>query len=97
MTGNKEIMQPTNPLGHCGSYGTVLNIKTAQAQKALTLMNNADTSVLPLQPKSDEETVLTAFWADNFDKSVSKKTEGEAINMTTTMVLQESSVGTIRS
>ena len=74
MTGNKEIMQTTNRLGHCGSYGTVLNIKTTKAQNALTLMNNADTSVLPLQPKSDEETVLTAFWAGNFDRNVSRKT-----------------------
>ena len=73
MMGNKEIMQTTNRLGHCGSYGTVLNIKTTKAQKAWTLMNNADTSVLPLQPKSDEK-VLTAFWAGNFDRNVSKKT-----------------------
>ena len=73
MTGNKEIMQTTNRLGHCGSYGTVLNIKTTKAQKAWTLMNNADTSVLPLQPKSDEK-ALTAFWAGNFDRNVSKKT-----------------------
>ena len=73
MTGNKEIMQTTNRLGHCGSYGTVLNNKTTKAQKAWTLMNNADTSVLPLQPKSDEKD-LTAFWAGNFDRNVSKKT-----------------------
>ena len=59
-------------------------------------MNNADTSVLPLQPKSDEETVLTVFWADNFDKNVDKETGGGAINMTTIMAFQESSIGAVR-
>ena len=97
ITGNKETVQITNRLGHCVSYDTVLDIETAQAQKAVTLRNNADTSVLPLQPKSDEETVLTVFWAENFDRNVDKETGGGTINMTTTMAFQESSIGAART
>ena len=97
MTGYKENVQITNRLGHCGSYDNVLDIETAQAQKAVTHMNNANTSVLPLKPKSDEETVLTVFWADNFGKNVGKETGGGAINMTTMMVFQEFSIGAVRA
>ena len=74
-----------------------MDVETAQAQKVVKLMNNADTSVLPLQSKSDEETVLTVFWADNFDKNVDKETGVGAINMTTIMGFQESSAGTVRT
>ena len=95
ITGNKETMQITNRLGHCGSYNTVLDIETVQAQKAVTLMNNANTSVLPLQQKSDEETVLTVFWAENFDKNVDKETGGGAMNMATIMAFQESAIGAL--
>ena len=69
ITGNKETVQTTKRLGHCRPYDIVLDIEIKQEQKAVTLINNADTFVLPLQPKSYEETVLTVFWADNFDKN----------------------------
>ena len=43
MTGNKESVQIANRLGQCLAYDNALDIETAQAQKALKLMNNADT------------------------------------------------------
>ena len=57
-------------------------------------MNNADTSVLPLQQKGDEEAVLTEFWADNW-ANVSKETRRNTINTTTIIVFQESSIGAV--
>ena len=69
ITGNKETVQITKRFDHCRPYDIVLDIEIKQEQKAVTLINNADTFVLPLQPKSYEETVLTVFWADNFDKN----------------------------
>ena len=95
MTGNKESLQITNRLGHCGTYDNVLDIETAHAQNAVKLMNSADTSVLPLQPRYPLQTVITVFWADDFDKNVDKETGGGAINMTTIMAFQEESIGAV--
>ena len=69
-----------------------------QAQKSWILMNNDDTSVLPLELKSDEETVLNVFWVDNFRKNIDKEKEERkkvAINMTIIMAFQESSIGAV--
>ena len=98
MTGNKETVQIPNRLGHCGWYDTALDTETVQAQKSWILMNNDGTSVLPLELKSDEETVLNVFWADNFRKNIDKEKEERkkvAINMTIIMVFQESSIGAV--
>ena len=96
MSGNKEAVQITNRLGHCTSYDNVLDIETAQAQKAAILMKNGDTSVLPLKPKYPTQIVTTWFWADNLNKNVDKETGGGAIEMTTLMAFQEESFGAIQ-
>ena len=48
------------------SYDRVLDIETAQAQKAQQLANEA--SYLPLTPAQPEDSVTTFFWVDNFDR-----------------------------
>lgn len=72
-----------------------MDIETAQAQKAITLIINTDTSVLLLESKSVEETVLTLFLAGTVVKNVDKEVGGGAINMTTLMTYQESSIGAV--
>ncbi len=76
MPGNKESVQIANRLGHCRSYDCIMDVETAQAQKAVERMKSADTSVLALQPKYPLQTVVTVFWADNFDKNVDKENGG---------------------
>ena len=95
ITRNKEIVKIANRLGHCVTYDNLLDIQSAHAQKAVKLMNDNHISVLPLQQKSDEDSVLTVFWADNFDKNVDKEVGGGAINMTTIMAFQENSDGAV--
>lgn len=97
MTGNKESVLVTNRLGHSASYDTILDIETAQAQKAVELMNSANTSILTLRPKYPEQTVLIFFWADNFNKNVDKESGGGAIEITTMMAFQEHTIGAIYS
>lgn len=70
LTGNKETVQITNQLCRCESYNAVLEIEIAQGQKTVALLENADTSVLPMQTKSSVKKVLTVIWVDNFDQNV---------------------------
>ena len=51
-------------LGHSVDYNTVCEIETAQAEIAL---QNAEVNPLKLKPATEKSTVLTVFWADNFN------------------------------
>ena len=51
--------------------------------------------MLALQPKYPLQTVVTVFWADNFDKNVDKENGGGAINITTIMAFQEHTIGAV--
>ena len=97
MNGDKKVVQTLNRLGHCITYDNLMDIESAQAKKAVKLMEGANTSVLPMKPKNSNDTVLTFFWADNFDKIVDKDTGGGAVNMTTIMAFQEISIGSVKS
>ena len=97
MTGNKESVQVTNRLGHCISYDAVLDIETAQAQKAVMRLSSTDNTVLPLKPTYDLQTVITVFWADNFNKNIDNDSGGGAVDMTTIMAFQEYGIGSISS
>lgn len=68
LTGNKETVQVTNRLGHGVSYKTVLDIETAQAQKAVTLTNLQACSLL--KKNSIKQLFLEVF--QNF-QNLSKK------------------------
>lgn len=50
------------------TYDKVIETETAQAQKSQKLLDSAELSLLPLQPAAEDDSVLTIFWADNFDK-----------------------------
>ena len=68
-------MQIKNQLCRCGSYNAVLEIEIAQRQKAVTPMENVDTSVLPMQPKSDVKKVLTVFCLITSTKTLTRRRE----------------------
>ena len=87
LSGQKKVVQLTNRLGNCMSYDRVLDIETAQAQKAQQLANEA--SYLPLTPAEPEDSVTTIFWVDNFDKNIEAESGVYAVNITTMMAFQE--------
>ena len=58
----KKPVQITNRLGHSMTYDKVMEIKTAQAQRSQKLLDYAGLSVLPLQPATENDSVLTIFW-----------------------------------
>ena len=68
------------------SYDHILDIETAQAQKAQQLANEA--SHLPLTPAQPEDSVTTFFWVDHFDKNIEAESGGCAVNITTMMAFQ---------
>ena len=87
LSGQKKVVQLTNRLGNCMSYDRVLDIETAQAQKAQQLANEA--SYIPLTTAQPEDSVTTFFWVDNFDKNIEAESGRCAVNITTMMAFQE--------
>ncbi len=49
-------------------YNLICQIETAPSEAAQSLSETSGT--LPLKPKSQNHTVLTVFWADNFDMNL---------------------------
>ena len=48
MTGDKKVVQTLNRLGHCITYDNLMDIESAQAKKAVKLMEGANTSALAM-------------------------------------------------
>ena len=86
ITGMKQIIQILHKMGHCMSYTKTGEVETAMAES--TLARAKRPSILPLLPMG-HETVLTHFWADNFDHKVEKQQEGKMVNTTHLMGFQE--------
>ena len=80
-------MEITNYLGHCISYRLTSNIETGLAQSAQ--LQATQSSVLPVKPSSEGETVTTVFCLDNFNVNVESATGGGAINTTHMVAFQE--------
>ena len=59
ITGQKKPVQIANHLGHSMTYDKVMEIETAQAQKSQKLLDSAELSSLPLQPATEDDSVLT--------------------------------------
>ena len=87
MTGQRNIIEIVNKLGHCISYNLTCEIETAQAVRAqyLATKNNS----LPIRPSTDSSTVLTVFWVDNFDITVEKQSGRGSVNTTHLVAFQE--------
>ena len=77
-------------LGHSVDYNTVCEIETAQAEIAL---QNAEVNPLKLKPATENSTVLTVFWADNFNAKIDS--DNKMINSTHMVPFQESNSGVV--
>ena len=67
ITGQKKPVQIANRLEHSMTYDKVMEIQTAQARKSQKLLNSAEFSFLHLQSATEDDSVLTTFWADNIE------------------------------
>ncbi|MEM7299099.1 MAG: hypothetical protein AAF391_12640, partial [Bacteroidota bacterium] len=90
MTGTRNVISILNNMGHCLHYNKTCEIETAIAQSSTILAN--EKSILPILPVGDE-TILTFFWVDNFDKNIESLKGGGSIHTTHLMTFQESSDG----
>ena len=86
-------IQILHRLGHCVDYNFVCEIETAQAETAQMLATAS--GALHLKPASRTETVLTYFWADNFDMNLETQTGKGALNSTHLVAFQEESQNSV--
>ena len=89
ITGQKKPIQILNHLGHCMEYNLTCEIETAHAEATQSLSEISGT--LPLKPKSEKHTILTVFWADNFDMNLKTATGHGAVHSTHMVAFQEES------
>eukprot|EP00794_Sanderia_malayensis_P001334 gene1334-biopygen1064 len=82
-------IQILNHLDHCMDYNLTCEIETAQSEATQSLSKISGT--LPLKPKSQNHTVLTVFWADNFDRNLETATGHGAVHSTHMVAFQEES------
>eukprot|EP00794_Sanderia_malayensis_P014842 gene14842-biopygen11931 len=92
-TGQKKPIQIANHFGHCINYNLVCEVETAQAETAQLLATMS--GILPVKPATNDNTVLTYFWVDNFDMNIETQTGHGAINSTHMIAFQEESPLTI--
>ena len=78
-------------MGHCISYPLICDIETGYVKVAQ--QKSAQGFSLPIQPK-ENEMVLTAFWADNFDIIVENATAGDPVHTTHLVAFQEQTENT---
>ena len=87
ITGQKAVVEVLNKFGHSISYSLACDIETSQAENCME--KSKQTSILPLYPEHETESVLTYFWVDNFDVIIDKQRGGGALNITMLMPFQE--------
>ena len=78
-------------MGYCISYTLIYNIEAEYVK--LAQQKSAQGFSLPIQPK-ENEMVLTAFWADNFDLIVENTTGGGSVHTTHLVSFQEQTENT---
>ena len=81
LTGLKAPIKILSNLGHSINYNLVCEVETAEAELALKLLEE-DQGVHSLLPISDNATVLTYWWADNFNQTLETQTGHGEINST---------------
>ena len=93
MTGLKAPIKILSNLGHSINYNLVCEVETAEAELALKLLGE-DQGVHSLLPISDNATVLTYWWADNFNQTLEAQTGHGEINSTHIVEFAEKSQST---
>ena len=69
------------------NYKQTCEILTANAESVI--QRSKLSSLLPINPETQQEIVLTYFWVDNFDLLTDTRYGGGSINITTMMAFQE--------
>jgi len=87
LTGSRKIVDIIHKLGHCISYDLTCEIETAQAE--IVLKESKENNILPLQPASPCDSVLTHYWVDNFDVNIDRTNGGGSVNTTPLVAYQE--------
>ena len=87
ITGSRKIIDIVHNLGHCMSYNTTCEIKTAAAEVAMLQMTKKD--LLPIKPITNDKVAPTFFWVDNFDVTIDRLAGGGSVNTTHLMAFQE--------
>ncbi len=91
LTGQRLPIDILARLGHSCNYDTVQRIETAQAELVQTMASR--NYPLPLIPASENSSVLTFFWWDNFD--CKKETMEGSIHTCHGIAFQEQSADSI--
>lgn len=86
LTGQKVPIQILSHLGHSVDYNVVCSIETAEARAAQEMAKQGGS--LPIKPVNDE-TVLTVFWADNFNMQRDTLSGKAVLDMTNIVAFQE--------
>ena len=89
ITGQKLSVRIVSNLGHCIDYKSVCQIQTAEAEVASMLCEEGTSP--GLKPQTEDDKVLTYFWADNFNKKIDSEKGTIMINSTHLIKFQESS------
>ena len=86
LTGQKVPTQILSHLGHSLDYNLVCKIETAEARQAQEMSSQGE--YLPARPVG-EQTVLTYFWADNFNMHHDTISGKAVLDMTNIVAFQE--------
>ena len=91
MTGQKVTVNILFRLGNICRYDQVCEVETGLVE--FSQYFQAEGQLLPLQPVSQDSTVLTVFWMDNFDQDIETVTGHGTILNTDGVAYQEISDG----
>ena len=78
-------------LGHCVDHKTVCQSETAEAEIACQLYQEGAST--GLRPVSEDDVVLTHFWADSSNKKLESGKGNDMMNSTHFVKFQEKAVG----
>ena len=90
MTGQRNVIEVLSKFGQCISYKQTCEILKANAESVI--QRSKLSSLLPINPETEQKIVLTYFWVDNFDLLTDARYGGGSINITTMMAFQEGKV-----
>ena len=91
ITGQQLPIRILSHLAHCIDYKTVYQSETAEAEIPRQLYQEGASP--DLRPISEDDVVLTHFWADNFNKKLESDKGNDMINSTHLVKFQEKAVG----
>ena len=93
ITGQQLPIRILSHLGDCIDYKAVCQSETAEAEIARQLYQEGSSP--GLRPISEDDVVLTHFWADNFDKKLKSDKGNDMINSIHLVKFQEKAVGSV--